>query len=101
MKPTGSPSVDLGRLTSFPKRVLVVTVTVVVPDDVSMICASNEVLPLAWCQPKISHFSWDRKLLVKRVDRWAGRVSKGQKDVRQSFIPAELILGGTIGPAKR
>ncbi|MEJ6560089.1 MAG: substrate-binding domain-containing protein [Akkermansiaceae bacterium] len=72
-----------------------------VPDDVSMICASNEVLPLAWCQPKISHFSWDRKLLVKRVDRWAGRVSKGQKDVRQSFIPAELILGGTIGPAKR
>ncbi len=30
--------------------------------------------------------------------RWAFNVSRGAKDLRQTFTPAESLQGGTIGP---
>jgi hypothetical protein len=29
--------------------------------------------------------------------RWAATVSRGGKDVKQTSVPAEFIIGGTIG----
>jgi hypothetical protein len=32
--------------------------------------------------------------------RWAAAVSGGKQDLRQNSSPAELVIGGTIGPVK-
>ena len=52
-----------------------------------------------WCQPTIAHLAWDYRPVVQRVLRWANNVARGREDLRQTFIKAEFVEGGTIGPA--
>ncbi|QTN31442.1 LacI family DNA-binding transcriptional regulator [Akkermansiaceae bacterium] len=70
-----------------------------VPEDVSLMCtdASPE---FRWCQPPVSHISWDTRPLVSQVVRWAKNVGRGKKDIRQTNTPAIFLRGGTIGPAR-
>ena len=35
--------------------------------------------------------------MVRRIVRWATNVSRGRKDVKQSFVAAEYVPGGTVG----
>jgi DNA-binding LacI/PurR family transcriptional regulator len=70
-----------------------------VPDDVSLVCTDPDV-SFDWCQPAISHIRWDSRPLVKRIVRWVNNVSHGKRDLRQVFVPAEFVPGGTVGPIK-
>jgi DNA-binding LacI/PurR family transcriptional regulator len=69
------------------------------PRDVSLVCMDPDPA-FVWCQPSISHLSWDFDPIVRRVVRWADNVAKGKDDRRASSTLAEFIEGGTIGPAK-
>ncbi len=68
-----------------------------VPGKVSLICTDPDPT-FAWCKPTIAHIRWDSGPLVRRIVRWAANVSRGRTDVRQTFVPAEFVAGGTIGP---
>jgi len=52
----------------------------------------------AFCQPPVTHISWDPESIYQRVVRWATAVSKGRKDLVQTLLPAEFVKGGTAGP---
>ena len=70
-----------------------------VPQDVSLVC--NDASPdFDWLLPKVAHIRWESKPLVRRIVRWAGNMSRGKQDKRQTLTPAEFVTGGTIGPAK-
>ena len=68
-----------------------------VPGEVSLLCmdASPD---FDWCRPSVAHIRWDSRPLVRRIVKWADQVSHGRKDLRQAFIPAQFVPGGTIGP---
>lgn len=70
-----------------------------VPGDVSLVCTDYDAT-FEWCRPEISHIRWDSRPLVKRILQWAGHVSRGTKDLRQTLTRAEFVTGGTIGPAR-
>lgn len=72
---------------------------IMVPEDVSLISMDPDP-SFAWCRPSITHIRWDQLPVERRIVRWAAAVSRGKQDLRQNSIPAELVLGGTIGPAK-
>jgi hypothetical protein len=44
---------------------------------------------------------WDLQKVVKHVVRWANSVAIGKDDHRQKLYDAELVEGGTIGPAPK
>lgn len=67
-----------------------------VPGDVSLVCTDASP-DFAWCRPAVSHIGWDHRPLVRRILRWAANVAGGRKDLRQTFIPAEFVRGGTMG----
>ncbi|GHC52562.1 hypothetical protein GCM10007100_18600 [Roseibacillus persicicus] len=69
-----------------------------VPEDISMFCAEFEP-NFRWCNPSVAHLHWDSNQGVRRILRWASRVSQGKVDTRQTMIPAKFISGGTVGPA--
>lgn len=69
-----------------------------VPEDISMICVDSDPT-FAWCVPSITHLRWDFRPAIRRIVRWASNVSRGRRDIRQRFQPAEFVAGGTIGPA--
>lgn len=71
-----------------------------VPEDVSLISTDDDP-HFAWFTPAVSHIRWDRKPVMRRIERWAANVSRGKDDRRQVFTKAEFIEGGTIGPAHR
>ena len=71
-----------------------------VPEKVSLICTDPDPA-FAWCKPTIAHIRWDSRPLVRRIVRWAANVSHGRTDVRQTFVPAEFVAGGTIGPVPK
>lgn len=68
-----------------------------VPEGVSMICTDPDP-SFEWCEPSIAHISWDARLVVRRIVRWAAAVSRGKRDLRQTLVEAEFVEGGTIGP---
>ena len=70
-----------------------------VPEDVSLICTDPDP-SFVWCRPSITHIRWDILPVVRRIVRWAADVSRGKQDLRQNSSPAELVIGGTIGPVK-
>jgi DNA-binding LacI/PurR family transcriptional regulator len=72
---------------------------ILVPEDVSLICMDPDP-SFAWCRPAITHIRWDYLPIERRIVRWAAAVSRGKQDLRQNSIPAELVIGGTIGPVK-
>jgi len=70
-----------------------------VPEDVSLIITEPHPY-LDWCRPSIAHVVWDNRPILRRILRWAGRVSRGQRDVQQTLTPTSIYAGGTIGPAR-
>lgn len=70
---------------------------VVAPRDISMVCLDPDPA-FAWCQPSISHISWDSRPVIRRILKWIGKVSRGQDDRRNVPTPAKFMQGGTIGP---
>lgn len=73
---------------------------IIAPRDVTLICEDHDDI-FAWCHPTIAHIRWDSGALPGRVMRWVNQVARGRDDRRQTFINAELIEGGTMGPAPR
>lgn len=69
-----------------------------VPKDVSLVCTDPDP-GFVWCEPPITHIHWDSGPVVRRIVRWAANVSRGKRDLRQTFTKATFIPGGTIGPA--
>ncbi|QTN30915.1 substrate-binding domain-containing protein [Akkermansiaceae bacterium] len=69
-----------------------------VPKDFSLICTDSDP-SFAWSTPSISHIKWDRRPILKRIVQWADNIARGKKDQQKGFSNAELIEGGTIGPA--
>lgn len=67
------------------------------PEHVSLICTDHD-STFAWCRPSIAHIHWDSAPLVRRVVRWAGNISRGIDDRRQTFSKSTFFEGGTIGP---
>jgi len=72
---------------------------IVAPRDVSLICRDQDIV-FNWCHPEISHIAWDSSIVVRRILSWVKKLGRGENDRRQSFIKAEFIEGGTIGPAR-
>jgi DNA-binding transcriptional regulator YhcF (GntR family) len=70
-----------------------------VPRDVSLICCDPDPA-FAWCDPAISHISYDSRPWIRRIVRWANHVARGKDDRRKTSSLAKLVEGGTIGPAK-
>ncbi len=70
-----------------------------VPLDVSMVCSDPDPT-FAWCEPSIAHIRWRPQPLVRRIVRWADKVSRGKGDVVQSLAKAEFVNGGTVGKVR-
>jgi len=68
-----------------------------VPEDVSLISTDPDP-NYAWCVPSIAHMRWDSRPVARHIVRWAANVSRGREDVKQSFVAAEYVPGGTVGP---
>lgn len=67
-----------------------------VPQQVSLVCTDADPT-FEWCLPTIAHIRWDPAPVVRRIVRWAAAVSRGRRDVRQTFTPAEFVAGGSMG----
>ena len=70
-----------------------------VPEDVSLVCTDPDPT-FTWCEPSIAHIRWRSRPFVRRVIRWADKVSRGKEDLVKSYAKAEFVNGGTVGPAK-
>lgn len=70
---------------------------IVAPRDISLICLDPDPA-FDWCQPTVSHISWDSRQAVRRVMRWVGNVAQGRDDRRNTATPANFVEGGTVGP---
>jgi LacI family transcriptional regulator len=70
----------------------------IAPRDVSLLCSDTHPL-FNWCQPKVSHISWEEEPIIRHATRWVVQLGKGKK-IRPSpvFTPASFVEGGTIGP---
>ncbi|MES2981209.1 MAG: substrate-binding domain-containing protein [Verrucomicrobiota bacterium] len=70
---------------------------IISPRDVSLVCDDPD-LAFSWCDPPISHISWNSGTIVRRMVRWAEKVARGVVDKHQGLMLAEFVEGGTIGP---
>jgi DNA-binding LacI/PurR family transcriptional regulator len=71
-----------------------------VPGQVSLVCTDASP-DFEWCRPSVAHIRWDIGPTLRRVVRWAARVSRGRRDVRQTLTVAEFVMGGTVGAVCR
>ena len=71
-----------------------------VPEDVSLVCTDPDP-NFVWSEPTIAHISWRSRPVVRRVIRWADKVSRGKEDLVKSYAKAEFVNGGSVGPAKK
>lgn len=70
----------------------------VAPRDVSLLCSDTHPL-FDWCQPQITHISWEKEPIIRHATRWVVQLGKGKKYRRSpTFTPASFVEGGTIGP---
>ena len=67
------------------------------PGDVSLACTDMSEA-FEWCDPGITHITWDSHPLIRRVIKWAANISRGNNDRRKTASKARLVVGGTIGP---
>lgn len=70
------------------------------PRDVSFIC-QDESWVFDWCQPQISHISWNPDPLVARTVEWVKQFSLGINQREAIYTEATFVEGGTIGPVRR
>lgn len=73
---------------------------IMVPRDVSLICHDPD-LAFSWCDPMAAHFNWDIKSVAKHVLSWVNKIDSGKIPIKQSFVRAQLVGEGTIGPAPK
>jgi DNA-binding LacI/PurR family transcriptional regulator len=73
---------------------------IMVPRDVSLICHDPD-LAFSWCDPMAAHFNWDIGPVAKHVLSWVEKIESGNIPVKQSFVRAQLVGDGTIGPAPK
>lgn len=71
-----------------------------VPEDLSLICTDPD-RSFSWCEPPISHITWDVSQAARRVVSWAANVNCGKDDRHQSHIKSTFVEGGTIGLAPK
>jgi DNA-binding LacI/PurR family transcriptional regulator len=69
-----------------------------IPGDLSLVCSDGSP-SFRWLHPSVAHVSWNSEPWVRRITQWAGHISLGKTDLRQSLTKARFIGGGTIGPA--
>ena len=70
-----------------------------VPDDVSLICSDPDPT-FACCEQTNALMTWRSRPIVRRIIRWADKISRGKQDLVKSFANAEFIEGGSLGGAK-
>ncbi len=70
------------------------------PEDVSLACSDTDPV-LSWCRPVVTHIRWDSAAVARRMVQWARNISRGQNDRRTTLVNAELVIGGTTGPAPK
>jgi len=70
----------------------------IAPRDISLICLNPDV-SFSWCDPQVTHFTYDYRSMIRRIVRWAKNAAQGKEDRRQTVTMARFIEGGTIGPA--
>lgn len=73
---------------------------IVAPEKVSLVCCDPD-SSFDWCLPQVTHIRWDSRAIAQRVVRWADQIGRGKDDRRKSASKADLVVGGTIGPASR
>jgi DNA-binding LacI/PurR family transcriptional regulator len=44
-----------------------------------------------WCRPKIAHFYWDSKAVVRYVLRWVDEIASGKDDKQQKLIVSKFV----------
>ncbi len=71
---------------------------ILAPDQVSLICTDPDPT-FAWNRPSIAHLDWGHRPVVRRIVRWTNQVANGEDNLRQTLTKAELVEGGTMGPA--
>jgi len=71
---------------------------IIAPRDVSLICGDHDDLFL-WFHPTIAHIRWDSDAIPGQILRWVNRLARGKNICRQTFIKADFVDGGTLGPA--
>lgn len=52
-----------------------------------------------WAYPGSSYISWDSKVLIRSVLRWADRVASGEAKPQQTSIKANFVDGGDLALA--
>lgn len=67
------------------------------PDNISLACADGSEA-FDWCDPEITHITWDYKPVTNRVVKWADNIGRGKDDRRRKAVKVRLVIGGTIGP---
>jgi DNA-binding LacI/PurR family transcriptional regulator len=70
---------------------------IIAPRDVSLVCDDPDPT-FEWRDPPITHIRWDYQPLIRRAASWADNIARGKEDLRQTFIKAKFVEGGTIGP---
>jgi len=71
---------------------------IVAPRDVTLVCDDPDPA-FSWCRPGMAHISWDSSTIARDAVLWAANVARGREDRKNSFFKADLIEGGTMGPA--
>lgn len=67
--------------------------------DLSLVCMIDDPT-IAWQQPPLAHFTWDRPPLIRRVARWVSAVASGHPDKNTTAFPVRFVSGGTVGRPK-
>ena len=70
------------------------------PRDISLICQDSSHI-FDWCQPQISHITWNPDPLVAHTVEWVKQFSLGKQQREAIFTEATFLEGGTIGPVRR
>jgi len=70
------------------------------PQQVSLACMDSS-SAFEWFRPSVTHITWDRGAVTKRVIAWANGLSRGKDDRKVTHIRATLVPGGTIGPVQK
>lgn len=68
------------------------------PRDVSLIYQGDEAI-FDWCVPTVARIETDLSRGSHHLGSWAKNVSRGKKDLRQTFLPSNYVPGETVGPA--
>lgn len=71
---------------------------IIAPRDASIICCDDHPL-FNWLKPQVSHISWNTSAAANQVIYWVQKLARGKNDLKATYISAEFIEGGTIGPA--